>query len=321
MNQPVLGIIGGGQLGSMLSEAAKKIDIKTVVLSDDPDAPAKNFANKFIYGNYDDSKIITEFVDSVDLVTYEFENIPFDILNEINKNHEVNIFINVHFFGKNNKNINLINFYKKNNAWLINDCTHCLNPSIEFERFSDFSLYSPHKFYSIPSGAICKINFKGINEINKNKFFENIDLLKNEFLTELNLNSLKNKFTDLVFNLIWFLKRFVNIFYTRIKIEDFNQDPLEKEIFIENKPFPSFFIKKIIINTISLDKTLIVVISFKETSFPELEVNSGFLEVTLKLIIAFEIESLEILFLESFKQELNKIGKHSSISSSFFIMI
>ena len=34
MSQPVLGIIGGGQLGSMLSEAAKKIDIKTVVLSD-----------------------------------------------------------------------------------------------------------------------------------------------------------------------------------------------------------------------------------------------------------------------------------------------
>ena len=89
MNQTVLGIIGGGQLGSMLSEAAKKIDIKTVVLSDDPDAPAKNFANKFIYGNYDDSKIITEFVDSVDLVTYEFENIPFDILNEINKSKSV----------------------------------------------------------------------------------------------------------------------------------------------------------------------------------------------------------------------------------------
>ena len=89
MNQPVLGIIGGGQLGSMLSEAAKKIDIKTVVLSDDSDAPAKNFANKFIYGKYDDIKIITEFVDSVDLVTYEFENIPFDILNEINKSKSV----------------------------------------------------------------------------------------------------------------------------------------------------------------------------------------------------------------------------------------
>ena len=89
MNQPVLGIIGGGQLGSMLSEAAKKIDINTVVLSDDQDAPAKNFANKFIYGKYNDTKIITEFVNSVDLVTYEFENIPFDILNEINKSKSV----------------------------------------------------------------------------------------------------------------------------------------------------------------------------------------------------------------------------------------
>ena len=89
MNQPVLGIIGGGQLGSMLSEAAKKVDIKTVVLSDDPDAPAKNFTNKLIYGDYSDSKIITEFINSVDLVTYEFENIPFDILNEINKSKSV----------------------------------------------------------------------------------------------------------------------------------------------------------------------------------------------------------------------------------------
>ena len=52
MNQPVLGIIGGGQLGSMLSEAAKKVNIKTVVLSDDPDAPAKNFVNKFISVSY-----------------------------------------------------------------------------------------------------------------------------------------------------------------------------------------------------------------------------------------------------------------------------
>ena len=59
MNQPVLGIIGGGQLGSMLSEAAKKVDIKTVVLSDDPDAPAKNFTNKFIYGDYGDCLLYT----------------------------------------------------------------------------------------------------------------------------------------------------------------------------------------------------------------------------------------------------------------------
>tara|TARA_Y100001970_G_scaffold253830_1_gene328935 strand:+ start:5575 stop:6618 length:1044 start_codon:yes stop_codon:yes gene_type:complete len=89
MTQPILGIIGGGQLGSMLSDAAKKVNIKTVVLSDDPEAPAKNFASKFIYGKYDNKKIINEFIDSIDLVTYEFENIPFNILNEINKSKSV----------------------------------------------------------------------------------------------------------------------------------------------------------------------------------------------------------------------------------------
>ena len=38
-----IGIIGGGQLGSMLATAAKKLNIKTVIYSDDPNAPAQNF--------------------------------------------------------------------------------------------------------------------------------------------------------------------------------------------------------------------------------------------------------------------------------------
>ena len=47
-----LGIIGGGQLGSLLSIAAKKLNIKTIVYSDDKDAPAQNFCNEFIFGDY-----------------------------------------------------------------------------------------------------------------------------------------------------------------------------------------------------------------------------------------------------------------------------
>ena len=50
MSKPVLGIIGGGQLGSMLATAAKKIGIKTVIFCDDQDAPAQSFADKFICG-------------------------------------------------------------------------------------------------------------------------------------------------------------------------------------------------------------------------------------------------------------------------------
>ena len=80
-----LGIIGGGQLGSMLSSAAKKLDIKTVVYSDDKDAPAQNFCNDFIFGKYDDKQKIQEFIQKVDLITYEFENIPYETLNEMNK--------------------------------------------------------------------------------------------------------------------------------------------------------------------------------------------------------------------------------------------
>ena len=85
MSKINLGIIGGGQLGSMLSVAAKKLDIKTTVYCDDIDAPAQNFCNEFIFGEYNNQNKISEFVNKVDLITYEFENIPYETLNEMNK--------------------------------------------------------------------------------------------------------------------------------------------------------------------------------------------------------------------------------------------
>ena len=85
MSDITLGIIGGGQLGSMLAIAAKKLNIKTIIFCDDGDAPAQNFCDKFISGNYNDKQKIIEFVDQADVVTYEFENIPYETLNEINK--------------------------------------------------------------------------------------------------------------------------------------------------------------------------------------------------------------------------------------------
>ena len=85
MSEINLGIIGGGQLGSMLSIAAKKLNIRTTVYCDDIDAPAQNFCDKFIFGEYKDSKKILEFARKVNIVTYEFENIPYETLNEINK--------------------------------------------------------------------------------------------------------------------------------------------------------------------------------------------------------------------------------------------
>ena len=85
MSEIILGILGGGQLGSMLSVAAKKLGIKTVIYSDDQDSPAQNFCNEFIYGEYKDTNQILNFVKKVTVITYEFENIPFETLNEISK--------------------------------------------------------------------------------------------------------------------------------------------------------------------------------------------------------------------------------------------
>ena len=89
MIKPILGIIGGGQLGSMLASAAKNINIKTVIYSDDVNAPAQNFSNEFIFGNYDDNKKINEFINKVDLITFEFENIPYETLNRISQSKKI----------------------------------------------------------------------------------------------------------------------------------------------------------------------------------------------------------------------------------------
>ena len=85
MSEINLGIIGGGQLGSLLCSAAKKLNIKTTVYCSDKDAPAQNFSDEFIFGKYDDRNKILEFVSKVDVITYEFENIPYETLSEMNK--------------------------------------------------------------------------------------------------------------------------------------------------------------------------------------------------------------------------------------------
>ena len=89
MSKPILGIIGGGQLGSLLAAAARKLEIEAVIFCDDVDAPAQKFSDEFIYGKYDDQEKISEFLDKTNVITYEFENIPYETLNTINKKKPV----------------------------------------------------------------------------------------------------------------------------------------------------------------------------------------------------------------------------------------
>jgi len=89
MSDITLGIIGSGQLGSMMCQAAKKLNVKTVVISDDEHGPAQKYCNQFIFSKYDDQIKIKEFIKKVDIVTFEFENIPVDILKSIDKEKKV----------------------------------------------------------------------------------------------------------------------------------------------------------------------------------------------------------------------------------------
>ena len=71
-----IGILGGGQLGRMLVLAAAPLGLKTVVFAPEPDCPAFESASRYICAGYDDQKALQQFIDLVDVVSYEFENVP-----------------------------------------------------------------------------------------------------------------------------------------------------------------------------------------------------------------------------------------------------
>ncbi len=75
-----LGILGGGQLGRMSAIAAAKLGIKTIIFCPEENSPASHIANKTISANYDDKAALKEFSSHVDIVSYEFENIPLETI-------------------------------------------------------------------------------------------------------------------------------------------------------------------------------------------------------------------------------------------------
>lgn len=71
-----IGILGSGQLGRMLAQVARQHDIQTVVYSPGTHTPAGQVADTEITAEYDDLDAIREFAKQVDVITYEFENVP-----------------------------------------------------------------------------------------------------------------------------------------------------------------------------------------------------------------------------------------------------
>jgi len=71
-----IGILGGGQLGRMLSVAASRLGFKTHIYEPAANAPASQVAHHTTTAAYDDEDALTGFAEAVDIITFEFENIP-----------------------------------------------------------------------------------------------------------------------------------------------------------------------------------------------------------------------------------------------------
>ena len=81
MNSPLpagstIGILGGGQLGRMLSLAASRLGLLTHVFDPSTGSPASQVSQQVTNASYYDADALRKFGQSVDIVTYEFENIP-----------------------------------------------------------------------------------------------------------------------------------------------------------------------------------------------------------------------------------------------------
>ncbi|PHZ84911.1 5-(carboxyamino)imidazole ribonucleotide synthase [Paremcibacter congregatus] len=81
----VIGMLGGGQLGRMLALAAAQLGYHTHVYCPDEKNPAEQVTDRLSRNSYTDEAALVEFGKSVDVVTYEFENIPVETVELLQK--------------------------------------------------------------------------------------------------------------------------------------------------------------------------------------------------------------------------------------------
>jgi 5-(carboxyamino)imidazole ribonucleotide synthase len=80
-----IGILGGGQLGRMLSVAAARLGFRCHIFDPSVNPPAADVVHSLTRASYKDKKALSEFAAAVDVITYEFENIPTSALDTLEK--------------------------------------------------------------------------------------------------------------------------------------------------------------------------------------------------------------------------------------------
>ena len=77
-----VGIIGAGQLGQMLGLAGKRLDLKFTFLDPAPEPPAR-IAGPVLSFPFDNDAGLRQLASSVDVLTYEFENVPVEAIEKL----------------------------------------------------------------------------------------------------------------------------------------------------------------------------------------------------------------------------------------------
>ena len=81
-----IGILGGGQLAKMLCDSGKKLNCETVILDPNPDSCGRFSADEHIEAEYNNKKSLKKLCEITDVITYEFENVPSEIIEYLKEN-------------------------------------------------------------------------------------------------------------------------------------------------------------------------------------------------------------------------------------------
>nr|KYP74487.1 hypothetical protein KK1_007170 [Cajanus cajan] len=85
LSEVVVGVLGGGQLGRMMCQAASQMAIKVVVLDPQENCPASSFSYHHMVGSFDDSATVEEFAKRCGVLTVEIEHVDVDTLEKLEK--------------------------------------------------------------------------------------------------------------------------------------------------------------------------------------------------------------------------------------------
>lgn len=85
-----IGIIGGGQLGMMIAQAAKQFGARVVAMDLTPDAPASHYVDELVIADsFSDEEALEMLCSKADVITYEFENIPAPVLEPLAQKYNI----------------------------------------------------------------------------------------------------------------------------------------------------------------------------------------------------------------------------------------